>query len=397
MVKSVRQIAFLTGVVYFTQGALGIAGIALPLYLRSLGWSISHITAIGSFVAFPWVLKILYGLVSDTYPVFGYRRKSYLLLCAIISAMGWFLLSFLPAKTIWIAAFLFIANLGFAATDVVTDGLVVEYSTAQASPIFQSIAWGARSLGAFMSGAIGGWLAGHWSYGHVFRLTILLPCLVAMTALMIDEEKQNKKIFNSAIVPIKRCFKLLLSSNLRWLMGLLSIISVSASFGVPLFFYMKEDLRFGEEFMGILTSLGWGGAIIGSLIYLKWLKNINPKKVLSWAIAMSCLNIMSAVFIRGSISAIIVITVGGVLGCLTIVPMMAAAANLTHKTGVEGTLFAILMSWYNLGQIFFGFIGGKVHAIIGLYPLIIASGLLVLSGFICVQNLVFGESKDEFK
>ena len=52
-----------------------------------------------------------------------------------------------------------IANLGLAATDVITDGLVVEYSRKGTAQTYQGIAWGARSVGSILSGYLGGILA----------------------------------------------------------------------------------------------------------------------------------------------------------------------------------------------------------------------------------------------
>ena len=37
-----------------------------------------------SFAAFPWVVKPLYGFLSDTVPIFGYRRRSYLIICGLL-------------------------------------------------------------------------------------------------------------------------------------------------------------------------------------------------------------------------------------------------------------------------------------------------------------------------
>ena len=34
--------------------------------------------------AAPWVVKPLYGFISDTIPIFGYRRRSYLIICGIL-------------------------------------------------------------------------------------------------------------------------------------------------------------------------------------------------------------------------------------------------------------------------------------------------------------------------
>lgn len=35
----------------------------------------------------PWMVKPLYGFISDSVPLFGYRRRSYLVLCGLMG--GW--------------------------------------------------------------------------------------------------------------------------------------------------------------------------------------------------------------------------------------------------------------------------------------------------------------------
>lgn len=39
------------------------------------------ITGLG---AAPWVIKPVYGFLSDTVPIFGYKRRSYLILCGLL-------------------------------------------------------------------------------------------------------------------------------------------------------------------------------------------------------------------------------------------------------------------------------------------------------------------------
>lgn len=40
-----------------------------------------------SIIAMPWSFKLLYGIASDTVPIFGYRRKSYLIMNGIIATL----------------------------------------------------------------------------------------------------------------------------------------------------------------------------------------------------------------------------------------------------------------------------------------------------------------------
>lgn len=387
MVKHTRDTAFIAGVVYFMQGALGISGIALPLYMRSLHWSIAEITTVNSVAAFPWILKIFYGLLSDTYPLFGYRRKSYLIIASLISAFGWCLLAFVPPEKHFIILAMTLSNLGFAATDVITDGLVVEHSNAFTSPIYQAIAWGSRSVGAVASGVFSGWLAAHWQPKYVFLLTLCLPLTIACCVLLIKERKMQRSPFSSSLAPFQQCLKLLMQRRLQHFILILFVVSISASYAVPLFFHMRENLRFPETFLGILTSLGWGGAMLGSMIYAKWLRCLRPKTVLRWAMVINSVNIFSSLLIADQRSAFIVVFIGGAMGCLVMLPIVSSAAALTHQSGVEGTMFAVLMSIFNIGQIIFGYLGGNFFDRIGLYPLIITAGCMALVGLLFVEKL----------
>ena len=389
MVKHTRDIAVIAGCVYFVQGALGISGIALPLYLRSLNWTVSEITTVVSISAFPWVLKILYGLLSDVFPIAGLRRKSYLILCSILSVIGWGCMALLPGEKHLIMGAMIISNLGLAATDVITDGLIVEHSNAFTSPIYQSIAWGSRSAGAFLSGFTGGWLAQHWEPRYVFMISMCLPIVITLVSFWIIEKPVSAPPFKDVWSPIKRCFGLIQTSNIRYFIAILIFGAASSTFGTPFFFHLKEKLGFQETFLGMLSSLGWVGAMLGSFLYMKWFRKYSPKTVLKWAMLINSINIWSTLFISDIQSAIIFVFLGGVLGCIAILPMMSTSASLTRQTGVEGTLFAILMSVFNMGQIFFGYVGGKVYEQIGLNVLILSTGVFALGALYFVQKLRF--------
>lgn len=40
-------------------------------------------------IAAPWIIKPLWGMISDCFPLFGYRRKSYIILWGIVSFLCW--------------------------------------------------------------------------------------------------------------------------------------------------------------------------------------------------------------------------------------------------------------------------------------------------------------------
>ena len=46
--------------------------------------SLSQVAIVTGLGAAPWVVKPLYGFLSDTVPIFGYRRRSYLIICGLL-------------------------------------------------------------------------------------------------------------------------------------------------------------------------------------------------------------------------------------------------------------------------------------------------------------------------
>ncbi len=372
----------LAAVVYFIQGSLGIAGIALPLYLRAQGFSISKITFIISVVSIPWFLKIVYGAISDAFPIFGLRRKPYLIIFIILSCLGWVLLSVLPPEQNWLILSMTIANLGLAATDVITDGLVVEYSRKGSAQTYQSIAWGARSLGAVASGFTGGILAAKISAQNVFLITAMLP-LVSLVAVLFLREKPWKGTLKkkNILTPIIKSFRCIIHGDLKWFVLFLLILSTSVAIGTPLFFYMREILKFDEIFLGVLNSVTWFGAIIGCFIFINFFKDAPLHKALFWAVIFGFFDISMTLAIHNHASAFAVSLLLGVFGYMVLLPLFSSSATLAHATGVEGSLFAILMSLFNLGQAASSFFGGMLFEWIGLRALIISTaffGLLAL-------------------
>ncbi|OGW79569.1 MAG: hypothetical protein A3G33_07170 [Omnitrophica bacterium RIFCSPLOWO2_12_FULL_44_17] len=383
--KNVGSLAF---VVYFIQGALGLSAIALPLFMRENGYSISKIAWITSLTTWPWFVKILYGIISDGIPIFGLRRKPYLIICSLFSAAGWFLLAVGQAQDVTVIFALTLANLGLAATDVITDGLVVEYSDKSTAQTYQSISWGARSIGALLAGVTGGYLTVKVGYRTVFLLTGFLPMISFVVSFFIHEQPSDARSRKEKIAEaVFTSFKYLFQRKILWFMLLFAVSALPVAIGTPFFFYMKDQLRFNEFFLGLLQSLTWLGAIIGCLFYARFFKTMKDQTALYWAVMITFVDVLLVFAIRGRVSAGVLSVIGGILGYISLLPFMSLAAKLSHGTGVEGSLFAMISSIYNLSQAIFRSAGGMLYEGIGLNWLILATAFLSLTGFWFIRKL----------
>ena len=384
-----NQVAVFAAVIYFIQGALGISAIAMPVYFRRLGWSIADITIVSSLISLPWIFKILYGFLSDSFPLASYRRKSYLFFFLTCSILGWCSLSFFGLDQKSIVFALWIANLGFAGTDVITDGLIVENSEGEWSRIYQSLAWGARSLGSVLTGMVGGWLMLKVEPQTIFLITASLPLIALPPLLILREERclpgelRTLSWFSNMKVVCHFC----LEKRTVFFVSFLCLSTSSVLFGTPFFFYLKEKLFFADDYLGFLISLGWAGAAMGSVLFALTLKKVSMKKMLQAVVIINTLNILSTYAVNGVVSAAVLIFLGGIAAGVMILPLMTAAAEMAARSGVEGTLFAVLMGLYNLSQIVWGVIGGKLLPWFGLEKLIALAALIQMIAYFLIFQL----------
>ena len=82
--------------------------------------------SIQAFVFLPWSLKIIYGLISDNVPIFGSRRKSYLIIGALLQFFTMIVLGLQHFEDATLATWmLFLSNISIAFSDVIVDSLMV--------------------------------------------------------------------------------------------------------------------------------------------------------------------------------------------------------------------------------------------------------------------------------
>jgi len=70
------------------------------MFKDDFGMSPAAMSMATSVISFPWIIKPIWGFISDTYPIFGYKRKIYLGTFGLIGALGYLVLAFL-VNAVW--------------------------------------------------------------------------------------------------------------------------------------------------------------------------------------------------------------------------------------------------------------------------------------------------------
>ncbi|CAM9636222.1 unnamed protein product, partial [Hapterophycus canaliculatus] len=190
---------------YFCIGFLGSFVMnPLNIYIvQSLNAQPSQQNTLVVLMTLPWSFKLVYGFVSDVYPIFGLRRKPYLACGYLLSSVCYLALAVSPQVTIQtLSGVLFLATMGQIMGDVMADTLVVERARGEAEESrgqMQATCYAIRFAGNVV-GCVGGALlynAEAWGWGLTFRqvclVMSLMPMLVLGPAVVVLWEGRTKE------------------------------------------------------------------------------------------------------------------------------------------------------------------------------------------------------------
>mmetsp|Transcript_2775 Transcript_2775/g.8101 ORF Transcript_2775/g.8101 Transcript_2775/m.8101 type:complete len:497 (-) Transcript_2775:47-1537(-) len=356
---------------YFLQGALGLSRLALNFYLKDeLGLSPADLAALTGLASAPWVVKPLYGLLSDSTPLLGYRRKSYLALSGVLGALSFAAMATVASGAT--EALLFanlVASAAVALSDVVVDSLVVEKARDEAEAAsLQSVAWGSRYVGAIGAALLSGEAIRVLGARGCFGATALLPLLLTAVALTVREppsERADGAAWREAGAVLGRLRDALLSPEILRPAAFLFLWQATPNCGSAFFFFSTASvdaggLGFDPDFLGRASAAGSVAGLVGVAAYNGLFKEARLSSVILWSsvasaiIGLAPLALVShanrAWGLDDRLFSLGDDVIQSALGEVGFLPLLVLAAKICPP-GIEGALFAALMSIFNLGGI----------------------------------------------
>jgi len=199
--SAINRLRWVIGTPYAVQGSSSLVEVPILYFIKFvLEMGDAGGQLFNSLRGGGWLVKPLWGWISDRVPLFGYRRKSWFILMALLAVVFWLLNAALAAAGLRIPMlFLVTFNLAFATyafVDVVCDAIMVTQGRRlRQVGSFVTFQW--TVLAAANAAAIyaGGRLqerveAGEISLALVFVLTALPPLFTAAVGFRnIEEEK----------------------------------------------------------------------------------------------------------------------------------------------------------------------------------------------------------------
>lgn len=355
----VKGLMFLFGFIYFSQGIAQFSGLMsqpLTFYFKEvLGFAADEATNYLAVLTIPWVIKPLYGLISDFVPLLGYRRKSWLIAMNGMAALAFLWLTGLTEASQIVLAMTMTA-IGTAASDVIIDALMVEKGQQyKITEKIQSTQWLWFSVAAIGTSLIGGYLIDWLGAASALRvaafITMVAPAAVVVAVWFMLEEEKVKLNKAQLAATVKGLWSSVRNLTLWAVMFFIIFWEFSPSLGTPFYYHMIDVLGFTQKFIGILSAVGSVGALIGAWVYGFYFS----RKTLRFQLVFSILTgfvgtlvyllLMQPSSLAGAI-ALSISLVFGAAGMVATLTVLTLAAQVCPPKA-EGFTFSVLMSVKN--------------------------------------------------
>ncbi len=353
--RQARGLMIFFALVFVAEGLGQVSGLInqpLSFFLRkTYNWDATQINAFLSVLVIPWVIKPIYGIVSDFLPLFGYRRKTYLFLANLAAVLGYLWIAGLTQPSFIIIA-LMLTSVGMAASSTLSQALMVENGKKTGlNSKFVTQQWLWFFIAAIGTSWVGGQLCQHLGPTGALHTSAVIVAIAPIGVLVgcwffVHEEKApvNKATFKASLVSLRNGMK----SKTLWVVGVfIFAYNFSPGFGTPMYVHMTDNLKFDQDFIGTLGSINAFGCIIGALAYTWLSKRMTLKHLLYLSILMGAVSQGSFVLLHGATSAIALNLCHGFATMVALLASLTLAANACPD-GAEGFSYALLMSINNL-------------------------------------------------
>ncbi|HEX4172563.1 MAG TPA: hypothetical protein VHY82_08800, partial [Acetobacteraceae bacterium] len=246
--QAISRLMLFFAIVYtvegFCQAKVGIVWQPLTYYLKQTqGWDTVQIAASLAVLDVPWVVKPIYGVISDFLPLFGYRRRSYLLVANVAGAGAFLWCTRLLTPAPLVLA-LTLTSIAMAIASTVCGALLVENGQKHhANAAFINQQWLWFNVAVMIASVLGGELIELLSPAGALHAALGIaaaaPLVVVATIGLVHEQRAGINLCE--LHSVLRGFLDTFRSRTLWVVAaFLFLYYFSPGFGTPLYFHMTD-------------------------------------------------------------------------------------------------------------------------------------------------------------
>ena len=309
---------------------------------------------------FPWYFKPIAGILTDAFPLFGSRRRSYILISAGLGTLAWFGLSVTPHEYNKLLFVAIAINTFMVVASTVVGGYMVEVAQATAgSGRLTALRNFVQQACYMISGPVAGTLASIAFTWTAVACGSILFLLIPATVFFLKEQRK----YTDSDVLIAGAYKQLgkiASARTMWAAaGLMALFYLAPGLQTATFYKQQNDLHMNTEAQGILQLVFGIGGIVSATGYGFLCRYWNLRRLLLWCLLGATITSLGYLFYTTPLRAQIVETVYGFGFTLAELALMDLAIRAT-PAGSEGLGFSLMMSVRNLALFGTDWFGAKL-------------------------------------
>ena len=176
----------------------------------------SKLTRLLTISRFPWVINPIFGMITDFYPIFGYKKKIYILFCGLIFCAVWLILGLLKINSLLTVICFFISNVTCCFSTVLSQAIMIEIggkmdeqeeeeNREKKKQTNKLITYNAiiSNIGILIGSYLKGELIQLFNIRIVFIITSCLGLLPLISAIILkefnDDNDENSSILNTSV------------------------------------------------------------------------------------------------------------------------------------------------------------------------------------------------------
>jgi Na+/melibiose symporter-like transporter len=301
--------------------------------------------AIGEFTNY---IKPLAGILTDSVPLFGTRRRYYLLLSLLACGLMWLVYGMMPRRYgVLLATYTFLhVFIVFISTTL--GGIMAEGGERfRASGRLSSQRVGIMRVVSLIGGPVGGWLATR-PFTVTASITAAFHFILLPLYYFKFREPTTAQVDTHAVEAIKAQGRALFRNRALWsAAGLIFLIEIAPGFNTPLLYYQTDTLGFAKTLVGLISSFAGGASLLGAVIFNRLCRKY-PLRPMLWAgIIIHVFAALLYLGYRTPQSAIWITVCYSAAQTLAVLPLYDLAVRATPK-GSEALGYAVMMSVFNI-------------------------------------------------
>ncbi|MCA9802781.1 MAG: MFS transporter [Cyanobacteria bacterium HKST-UBA02] len=350
----------------FACAQFGVVGQPTQYFLlEGLSLNAGEISLIMSIMMIPWIVKPVYGVISDAIPFLGYRRKSYLVLGSFVGSCA-FLVMAQFCSLVPVLGSLVIAATCMAVSTALMVGLAVERgrSDGRTRSYFRIQELGYYLTNIFVvTGA--GYLCHIASPEKALQVAAMIAssCALALSVLTFFWLREPRLAAGADSESIRSRLKgIALSMNsgkVGYIILLTCLWNFTMAYGPALYYHESRTLFFTQSLIGQLSAWMAAGMIFGAIVFGRVTKGLSLRRQCILTASLLLSSILAYGFLSTPLSAVMLEVFHGFANMFAVLTIYGLASDACPE-GVEASMMSVTVAVLNLASCSAMFLGGQL-------------------------------------